>query len=216
MPQEPTDVLADETEADDPPQATPSRGARPSPRRILVVGTLVALILALGVGALAAVVLDDDEPARLGDGPIQAELVPIDDEILGLPVAQPFLTFDGETANTADYLGTPLVVNFFAEWCAPCVAEMPDFETVNQERAGEVAFLGISTQESPDDGRSLIERTGITYDVGRDPDGEMFAAFTGTGMPTTALIDPSGTVVGVHSGALTAQELRDWLDDAFG
>lgn len=216
MPQEPIDVLDDVTEPDETPPPVRS-GARPSPRRILVVGTLVALILAVGVGALAALVLDDEEPERLGDGAVQAELVPIDeDEIVGVPVAQPFVTFDGEAANTAQYLGTPLVVNFFAEWCAPCVAEMPAFETVHRERAGEVAFLGISTQESPDDGRSIIESTGITYDVGRDPDGEMFATFLGTGMPTTALIDANGTVVGVRSGALTAQELREWLDESFG
>jgi peroxiredoxin len=93
---------------------------------------------------------------------------------------------------------------------------MPAFEAVYQERQGEVAFLGISTQESAEDGESLVASTGITYDVGRDSDGEMFATFEGTGMPTTVLIDATGTVVDVHSGALTSQELREWLDDTFG
>jgi thiol-disulfide isomerase/thioredoxin len=187
----------------------------PSPRRFMVVGTVVAVVLALGAGALVARSLSDDEPEQLGDG--LAELVPVDaSEILGRPVAEPYETLAGVSANTAAYLGTPLVLNFFAEWCAPCVAEMPAFEAVYQERQGEVAFLGISTQESAEDGESLVASTGITYDVGRDSDGEMFATFEGTGMPTTVLIDATGTVVDVHSGALTSQELREWLDDTFG
>jgi cytochrome c biogenesis protein CcmG, thiol:disulfide interchange protein DsbE len=177
----------------------------------------VALLLAVGAGAFVAMSLSDDEPEQLGDGTAQGDLVPIEEgQIVGLPIAEPYVTFDGDEANTAGYLGTPLVINFFAEWCAPCVAEMPAFEAVYQERMGEVAFLGISTQESSEDGEALIASTGITYDVGRDPDGEMFATFGGTGMPTTALVDENGTVVDVRSGALTADELREWLDESFG
>lgn len=209
MPDQSTEPAAEEAEL------TSTRRMSPSPRRIIVVGTVVAVVLALGAGALVAMSLSDDEPEQLGDG--QAELVPVDaSEILGRPVAEPYETFDGESANTAAYLGTPLVLNFFAEWCAPCVAEMPAFEAVYQERQGEVAFLGISTQESAEDGEALVASTGVTYDVGRDSDGEMFATFEGTGMPTTVLIDATGTVVDVHSGALTSQELREWLDDTFG
>jgi cytochrome c biogenesis protein CcmG/thiol:disulfide interchange protein DsbE len=214
VPEQPSDVATD----DAPPDESSSipRSAGPSTRRIMVVGTIVALVLAVGAGALVAVSLSDD-PEQLGDGPAQAELTPIDEgEIIGLPIAEPYLTFEGDTANTAEYIGTPLVINFFAEWCAPCVAEMPAFEEVHQERLDEVAFLGISTQESGEEGQAIIDSTGITYDVGRDPEGEMFATFGGTGMPTTALVDENGTVVDVHSGALTADELRTWLDETFG
>ncbi len=223
MSEQSTDVRADgrsavptDEQPDDEAATSARRPARPSQRRILLVGTLVAAILAVGAGALVALSLSDD-PEQLGDTPVQGELVPIDtDEIIGMPIAEAYETFDGATANTSAFLGTPLVINFFAEWCAPCVAEMPAFEAVYQERKDDIAFLGISTQESSADGETLIESTGITYDVGRDPDGDMFATFRGTGMPTTALVDASGTVVDVHSGALTSQELRDWLDESFG
>ena len=215
MPEQPSDVATDAAPPDESSSSPRSTG--PSTRRIVVVGTVVALVLAVGAGALVAVSLSDDEPEQLGDGASQAELTPIDeDEIIGLPIAEPYLTFEGDTANTAEYIGTPLVINFFAEWCAPCVAEMPAFEEVHQERKDQIAFLGISTQESGEEGQAIIDSTGITYDVGRDPDGEMFATFGGTGMPTTALVDENGTVVDVHSGALTADELRRWLDETFG
>src|SRR5690606_27352109 len=126
---------------------------------------------------------------------------------VGAPPAVGDLPFDGEPANTGSYRGRPLVLNFFAEWCAPCVAEMPDFETVHQEVGDEVAFLGLSLLEPEENAQGLIARTGITYDVGRDADGSAYEHFAGLAMPTTVFIDAAGTAREVHSGPLTAAEL---------
>ena len=118
--------------------------------------------------------------------------------------------------NTAGYLGQPLVLNFFAEWCAPCVREMPAFEEVHQEVGDSVAFLGLSIDRVASDGQALVDATGITYDVGRDATGDALGDLGGTGMPTTVFVDEAGTVVEVHSGELTADDLRARLDEHFG
>lgn len=217
MPDSPT--LDDDT-TERPPIPTAPSGERTvagMPVRLLVVGTLVALILAVAAGAMVAVSDDggdDDDVVSLQDDDV---LEPVDEAaVVGAPVALDYQSFEGEALNTARYLGTPLVLNFFAEWCPPCVREMPAFEQVHQANLGEVAFLGLSTQEPVEDGQAIIDATGITYDVGRDESGDVFAHFQGTGMPTTVLIDAAGTVREVHSGELTAPELQALIDEHFG
>jgi cytochrome c biogenesis protein CcmG/thiol:disulfide interchange protein DsbE len=149
-----------------------------------------------------------------------------DDEDSGLPaidpdgaasvVAAPFTTFDGVETTLAKYAGTPVVVNFFQSYCAPCVVEMPDFEAVHQDIGDRVAFVGVAVQDTPEDARAIIERTGITYDVGQDPDGSMWVTTGGFGMPTTVLVRADGTVAEVHSLALNEDELRDLIRDELG
>lgn len=135
----------------------------------------------------------------------------LSDELAATPIEM----LDGGTETLGAAKGTPVLVNFFASWCAPCVAEMPALEAVHQEYRGRVRFLGLDTQEQAADGRKLVEKTGITYPVGLDPDGTIFTAFGGLGMPTTVLIGADGTIIEVHSGALTAETLRAMIDKAF-
>ena len=63
-----------------------------------------------------------------------------------------------------------------------------------------VAFLGLSYQESVEDGRELVERTGVTYEIGRDPAGELITAFAAVGLPTTVFIAADGTINATHTG----------------
>lgn len=123
-------------------------------------------------------------------------------------------TLDGGTVSLDDFRGEPLVVNLLASWCAPCLAEMPAFERVHRDLADEVRFLGVNLQDPMEDGRAIVERTGVTYDIARDPNGDLFAALGGTAMPTTVLVDPEGNVVEVFSGELSGDELAAKIDDA--
>jgi thiol-disulfide isomerase/thioredoxin len=104
--------------------------------------------------------------------------------------------------------GRPAVVNFFASWCAPCVQEMPDFEDVHREYGDVVAFVGLAERESAEDSLEIVASTGVTYDIGRDPGGDVLAAFQGLAMPTTVFIAADGTITSLHSGALSAGDLR--------
>ena len=126
-------------------------------------------------------------------------------------------TLEGETYDLSRVSGTPTVVNFFASWCAPCRAEMPDFERVSQEVAGRVAFVGINTGETDvAAARQLVVDTGVTYTTLLGDDGSIFQAVGGLAMPTTAFVDATGAVVEVHSGILTVQALRDRIEEHFG
>ncbi len=127
---------------------------------------------------------------------------------------RPFTTFDGEERTFADYEGRPLVVNFWASTCAPCIKEMPAFEEVHQEIGDTVAFLGMDVQERVEEGMPMVETTGVTYDLASDFEGFILqetAPFPA--LPTTAFIDAEGTIVDTHTGALTADELRAKIDE---
>jgi len=120
-----------------------------------------------------------------------------------------FTYFDGREGSLADYRGRPLVVNFFASWCPPCIKEMPAFEEVHQELGDRVAFLGFDVRDQLEKGMATAERAGVTYDLARDAAGSFLAAMEGVVMPTTAFLDAEGNIVEVHNGALDADELRD-------
>ena len=157
-------------------------------RRAIWRGLAIGAVLSTCV--IAALVMfggNDEEPATLG-------AIPTASGETGDPApAESFERFDGTEATFADYRGTPLVVNFFASWCAPCVREMPAFEAAHQ-----------------------AEKTGVTYDLARDPEGDFLSAFGGIVMPTTVFIDAEGTVVEIHNGALSQSALEDRVSDLFG
>lgn len=125
-----------------------------------------------------------------------------------------FERFDGRPARLRDWRGQPLVVNFWASWCPPCVAEMRDvFEPLHGELGDRVVFLGVNLQDTPSAAREVVDRTGVTYELARDPDGALFTALGGFGMPTTVLVDARGRVVARHAGALTDAQLEALVED---
>lgn len=124
--------------------------------------------------------------------------------------------FDGETIVLADYAGTPVVLNFWASWCPFCVAEMPDFEDVSRAHADEVVFVGVNLQDDAGAADSLAIETGVTYQLARDPQGVVYNAFGGIGMPTTVFIDADGVVAEVVTGKLSREGLEAKIDQHFG
>jgi thiol-disulfide isomerase/thioredoxin len=123
--------------------------------------------------------------------------------------------FEGETVRLADFRGGPLVINYWASWCLPCLAEMPDFEVVYQKHKDEVAFLGINLADDPVGAEYVLNDTGISYPVAIDEDASTFVAIDGIGMPTTLFIDPDGYIIEMYTGPLTEEELDERIERYF-
>jgi thiol-disulfide isomerase/thioredoxin len=105
-------------------------------------------------------------------------------------------TLDGGEAPIVPPGARLTVVNFWATWCAPCVAEMPSLERLHRALPGQgLVVIGISVDESEADVREFVARAGLHFPVLRDPGGRGAARVFGVeGYPTTFVIDAAGVV----------------------
>ncbi len=124
-----------------------------------------------------------------------------------------FLTEEGTTATLSDYQGEPLVVNFFASWCAPCRAELPDFEAVHLANIGEVRFIGVNHDLDEVTWRTFVEETEITFETVFQPNTEIWNAVDAKGTPATAFISPEGELLQVWTGVLNEEKLQELIDE---
>ena len=81
--------------------------------------------------------------------------------------------------------------------------------------ADQVAFIGVNLQDDAGAADSLAVETGVTYQLARDPQGVVYSAFGGIGMPTTVFIDAEGVVRDVVTGQLSREDLEGKLDQHF-
>ena len=122
-----------------------------------------------------------------------------------------FELLDGGTTTVDDFLDRPVVLNFFASWCTPCITEMPALESVHQQRP-DIALVGLAVNDTPTRAREIVADTGVTYATGVDPDSAISNAYEILGMPTTLFIAPTGEVVYQHTGGLTFDQITQHIN----
>jgi thiol-disulfide isomerase/thioredoxin len=158
-----------------------------------------AVLAVLTVGLVLA--------AQLNDGPTGAERETVPDFR--------FEVFDGTTFSLADHFaedGRPVVLNFWASWCPPCRAEMPDFDRVAQAHQ-EVKFIGVAVDDVETNARAFAAEIGVSYLLGFDPTGQAHLTLPFVALPTTWIIDGDGVIVHKVQGIMTADALEQALDD---
>lgn len=126
-----------------------------------------------------------------------------------------FQYLDGPASTIESFRGQPLVINFFGSWCAPCRAEMPEFEAVHQRVADDVGFLGLAVQDTREDARALVDATAVTYPVGMDT-ANLAADLATMAMPTTVFVDRDGQVVATELGQISGDQLLERIEALFG
>ena len=106
------------------------------------------------------------------------------------------------------YRGQPLLVNFFASWCAPCRAEAPALKHLSNQ----ISIIGIAYKDRPQDTLQFLEQYGNPFvAIGRDDDGRTGMAWGVYGVPETYLIDRSGQIKWRHAGPLTRDVITTQL-----
>lgn len=118
--------------------------------------------------------------------------------------------FDGlPGAAKADFAGKPKLLNIWASWCLPCIAEAPQLEAL--QRQG-VEIVGIAIRDRPEDVANFLGRYGNPYTrIGSDPISEVQLGIGSSGVPETFVIDGTGVIRYQHIGDIRADDVPTLL-----
>ncbi|MGH8896089.1 MAG: TlpA family protein disulfide reductase [Egibacteraceae bacterium] len=126
---------------------------------------------------------------------------------------------DGRPLALADYVGMPVVLNFWASWCGPCAREAPEVQAVSLGYEGRVQVLGVDVADQVANARTFERDLGVTYPSFYDPSVRIAAQFRGIApqaLPTTLVLDAEHRVAVRHFGAVTGAQLRGYLERVLG
>lgn len=114
-------------------------------------------------------------------------------------------TLDGEAVKLSDYRGEKVLLNFWATWCPPCRAEMPDMQKVHEENRDDGVILAVNvreTEQSDTNVKNFIDEYGISFEVLSDADTVVSNIYNAHQLPTSYFIDSEGRIDNLAIGAV--------------
>jgi cytochrome c biogenesis protein CcmG, thiol:disulfide interchange protein DsbE len=175
-------------------------------RLILVVLVVVAVVL-----PAAATLLDRRAPDRRLE-PLTPPAKPstaVQTYPAGTPAPALRLPgLDGAQVDLAALRGRPVVVNFWATWCEPCVREFPLLRRAAADHRGQrLVVVGVLAGDRAAAARGFVRRHRATWPVGLDPDAATAARWGAVGLPHSWFVRPDGTLASHQLGELTRASL---------
>ena len=191
--------------------------------------TLIILLVVLGVAAalypklsagmqpqqIATMPAATEEPTQAQTEATEAATEAATEPTEPEPIPAPDFAvqdWDGNEVHFADFVGKPIVVNFWAHWCGPCQMEMPEFNAAYERLGGEVTFLMVHEGAAVDDGKTKGTEGGYTFPVVFDADSSAGNMYGITAFPTTFFIDKDGNLQAYYMGAMDADLLQQGID----
>ena len=156
-------------------------------KRLIVV---LVLVIAVGV-AVAACQSGESAVPQAGKPALDFELPDL----------------SGQTVSLSGLRGQPVMVNFWATWCGPCVHEMPFLQAVHEGwSARGLVILAVNVGDSPAQVQQFIDGNGYTFPVLLDAEGEAAERYRVRGIPTTIFIDKEGIIKEMKVGSFPSPE----------
>ena len=122
---------------------------------------------------------------------------------------------DGNSHTLSDYRGQPVIVNFWATWCAPCRIEMPELQAAYEryQDAGLV-ILALDNDESPDAVQSFFsDEMNLTFTPLLDDGADVAALYSVFNFPSTYFVNADGIITAVHHGPMLESQIDGYMAD---
>jgi thiol-disulfide isomerase/thioredoxin len=174
------------------------------PGRFVALAALALALVAVGAGLLVS---RDDTETAAGGSAIPAEKRREAPELEGEVLVPPPI-------RLAQLRGKPVVVNFWASWCAPCRKEAPQLARFANEMEPRAQLVGVNFQDAERDALAFVREFGWSFPNVRDPQGKLAARYGLVGLPTTYVLDRQGRLARTMTGAQTYEKLRRAVEGA--
>lgn len=120
----------------------------------------------------------------------------------------------GQTVTLDSLKGKPIFINFWATWCPPCVAEMPDIQKMYDKYGDRVHFVIINADGAKDDVQSFMQKNTYTFPVMLDTDNSAARAYSIQAIPMSGIIDADGNLLDTKIGALHSEAMESFIASA--
>jgi cytochrome c biogenesis protein CcmG/thiol:disulfide interchange protein DsbE len=120
----------------------------------------------------------------------------------------------GETIDLERFRGKPVIINFWATWCAPCYQEHPILVENAQLLGDRVQFLGVVFEDTNEKINAFLTARGSAYPTLVDEKGKTAIAYGVGGVPETFFISAQGKIVAKHEGPITSDVLQGYVAKA--
>lgn len=122
------------------------------------------------------------------------------------------LDMDGREVHLTDFVGKPIILNFWASWCGPCKMEMPDIQKFYETYGEEINFLIVNCGDTVDTAKDFLAGTDYTFPVYFDTTSMGAYTYGASSIPLTYFIDANGDLMAYYMGAMSPEILQQGVN----
>ncbi len=168
--------------------------------------TVVAVLLFFAVAITQAIDNTEHEEAVEAEPVMKAMAAEVNEKAPDFSLK----TLEGKEVKLSDFKGKKVMINFWATWCPPCKAEMPAMQQLYNQANGYFDILAINI-DPQNDVKGFVSENRLTFPILLDESGKTNQGYSIISIPTTFLINEKGIIEKKHIGAMTFEQMEEFI-----